>query len=231
MSINDNQNEIEEENLNKNNSTNVNNRNKISFILDKTNNKDIDYNSEITLDNDYTQFSSLYMRKRNYTLNVRPTTDQKFLRILIPFDLDLKRFYLSPDELSIYDVKEYIQQTIDKFNSMEEFKIHIDYKAKGINFIFNTLVLLITNLVVFYILVCICSATFFNIVVIIYLVNTQILIHKILKGIFKNYNNKIQKQKIKNILEIENNSEYCKYRKYNWILGEVCYWLEMKKEI
>lgn len=40
---------------------------------------------------------------------------------------------------------------------------------------------------------------------------------------------KIKKQEINNILNYENNSQFCKENNLKWTIGQSCYWLELQK--
>ncbi len=174
---------------------------------------------------------SIKIKKRTYTLNVRPSPDQRFLRVLIPFDLEIKKFYLPPEELEIYDVKDYIQQTIDKFNNMKEFHIHEDYQGRGIILILSWILFLVFHLSFGYISLCILTLTYCNLILVLFLIKLHVKFQSFVNDFFKKYYNKVQFVKIKLILDKENESEYCKYRKYTWTIGEVGYWLEMTKEL
>ena len=173
--------------------------------------------------------NSVSIKKRKYTLNVKPSTDQKFLRVLIPFDLEIKKFYLPPEELEIYDVKDYIQQTIDRFNTSPEFRIHEDYQGHGIARFLSWILFLIIHLLFGYLNLCLLMLTYGNIILIVILFKLHVNFQTFVSNIFKNYYNKNQLKCIKDILIKENETEYCTYRKYTWSLGEVGYWLEMRK--
>lgn len=174
--------------------------------------------------------SSVY-KKRKYTINVRPSSDLKFLKVLIPFDLDLKKFYLAPEELEIYDVKDYIQSTIDRFNKKAEFHIHVDYESSGFCRIVSWFVFILAQLICLYLTLCLWTMTFFNVVFLAILIRITISSHRKIGEKFRNISNKARLLKIKLILEKENKTDYCRYRKYIWILGDIGYWLEMRKEL
>lgn len=194
-------------------------------ILDGEDKKDLD-----TISRNLSVVNSK-RKGRKYTLNIRPTIDQKYLRVLIPFDLEQKKFYLHPEELEIYDVKEYIEQTINKFNEMPEFRIHEDYEVRGCSYIMSWIVFLLIHGIFGYVTLCLVVMTFFNIVIFVFFFKVHMIMNNFVTQKFRNFYNKTQLRKIKQILDEENDTQYCKYRKYTWILGEVSYWLEMRKSL
>lgn len=168
-------------------------------------------------------------RKRKYTLNEIQAAHLKYVRILIPFDLDLKKFFLPAEELEMYDTKDYIQSTIDKFNNLNEFHIHEDYETRGVSLAVAWTIFLLIHIILGYLNFCLWTMTFCNILVFIALAKFQLIVHVCISEKFKNISNKIQLTRIKAILEKESTSEYCRSRSYVWALGEMGYWLEIRK--
>lgn len=175
--------------------------------------------------------SAEQFKKRKYTLNVRPSEDNKYLKILIPFDLEQKKFFISKEELEIYDIKDYIQRTINKFNSMEEFHIHEDYKGTTFALMLKWFLILIFHICIGYCNVCLLQMGCFNIVFFAFLLNIHYLFNILVLNIFRRYFNKVQLKRLRSILNKENETEYCKRRKYTWDLGESGYWIQMNKSL
>lgn len=171
------------------------------------------------------------VKKRNNTLNVRQTRNNKYLKILVPFDFDLNKFYLSPEDVNIYDFKDYLEEALDSFNSMKEFKIHLDYKATGFRKFLHICFFLFIHIIFGYLTFCLWHLLFFNLVFLMTIVKLHLRFHDYTTSWFTNINNREKIKDMKKILLLENKKELCINKKYTWTCGDHGYWLEMQKSL
>jgi len=151
-------------------------------------------------------------------------------KILIPYDFELKRYFAKKEEISFYDHKDYLIEKLDEFCKNEVFNIEKKIIPKGCwqRFVIH-LPKFLFFLVYLYVFIFISLLTFFNpaILTILYFIMQKI--YKSLKIIrFVKYE-KLKMKEIENLLEIENQTQFCKDNGIKWILGQSGYWLEVKK--
>lgn len=169
------------------------------------------------------------IKRRNNTINIR--TNKHDITIFIPFDFEINRFFMSPEDLNIYDFKNYLQNTLNTFNSMKEFQIDKDYQATGIRKFFHYSIYFLIHLICGYLTFCLWQLLFFNLVLFITIIKFHMKFQSFTSNIINDINNKEKIRKMKEILKKENSKEICRNYKYTWCCGEHGYWLEMIKSI
>lgn len=171
------------------------------------------------------------MKKRQNTLNIRPSRNNKYLKITIPFDFEQRKFYLAPEDLNIYEFKGYLEDTLSRFNSMDEFKINLDYQATGVRRIRHIACLLFIHLIFGYFTFCLWHLLYFNLVLLMSLIKVHIGLYEYTSQWFTNVNNKEKIVIMKKILSEENMKQLCVEKKYTWTCGDHGYWIEMQKSL
>ncbi len=156
--------------------------------------------------------------------------NNNYYKILIPYDFDEKRYFAKKEEINFYEHRDYLMDKLEEFCSNPVFNIEKKIVPKGCwqRFVIH-LPKFLFFLVYLYLFIFICLLTFFNpaILTILYFIMQKI--YKSLKMIrFVKYE-KLKMKEIENILEIENNSTFCKENNIKWVLGQSGYWLEVKK--
>ncbi len=170
-------------------------------------------------------------RNRQYTLNVRKGKDNRNVTFLIPFDMDLNKFFLPSEDLRRYDLKGYLEKTLENFNLMKEFQIHLDHEMTQCKRFLFYLFFIIVHLIVGYIAFCIWHLLFFNFVLFVTLIKFHMKFHEFTNDWWSNINKKQKIKGIKEILQRENETEICISNKYTWSCGDNGYWLEMTKSL
>lgn len=166
---------------------------------------------------------------RQYSINCRPNHDNDLNKVIIPYNFDKKQYLIQASEIEFYEKKNYLQDTLKRFNSLDSFKIEKKYEASKLQKLGMYTPTIIIFLIYIYLSVIVLTLFSFN----------PVLIYSIFiwgKKIF-HYISMIQfiileKFKIKEIkktLEFENISKICKDNKLRWILGQSGYWLELQK--
>lgn len=168
--------------------------------------------------------------KRTHTLNIR-CNENKNIKILIPFDMDLGEFSLPSEAIDIYDFKTYLKNTLARFNGLDEFKLKEDYQATGCRRIFHLIIYFIIHLLFIYLTFCLWHLLFFNFIMLMTLIKAHIKFYSFTHDYIKNINNKAKISKMKQVLIQENKSTTCRDNKYIWTCGDHGYWIEMEKTL
>ena len=174
-----------------------------------------------------------YQRRENriYSINCRPNHDNDLDKVIIPYNFELQKYQISEEEISFYEKKDYLIETLEKFNQKNTFKIDKRYKpSKGQKLCLYAPALII-SIALLYISVVLLGLFSFNPV----LVYTFFSWGKKWFHYFKMcefiFLEKFKIKEVKRILEEENNSTLCTENKLQWILGQSGYWLELKKNV
>ena len=167
---------------------------------------------------------------RQFTINFM-AFNKNFNKLIIPYDFDLKNYFIKKEEIDFYEYKDYVADTLDRFCKDPVFNIEKKYKPKG----FEKFLLFIPNfimlLVILYVFIFIAFLTYCNPAI---LFISFIILKKgysslrIMRFIFKE---KAKIKEVKRKLEMENNSPFCIEKKINWALGDSGYWIELVKNI
>jgi hypothetical protein len=166
---------------------------------------------------------------RQVTINAHHSSDNRFYKVIIPYNFDDKKYIINPKEVEFYENKRYLIEKLKFFNSNETFDIDKDFNPKPMQKVCLYVPFFIISIIVLYLTIVLSALFSFNIVVM-FTLGTWIK---------KGYNSLqlfkfllIEKFKIKEIhklLDQENNSEFCTGQKLKWILGQSGYWLEVQK--
>lgn len=166
---------------------------------------------------------------RQVTINAHPSRDNKFFKVILPYNFDKKKYWINYKEIAFYENKKYIQEKLAEFNKNENFDIDKNYSLKAMQKVCLYVPTIFLSIIVLYIAL-IASAFFsFN----------PIVIYTLYTWLRKGYNSLqmfkfilLEKFKIKEIHKIlaqENASDFCVSHKLKWILGLSGYWLEVQK--
>jgi hypothetical protein len=190
-------------------------------------------NSASPLDEDDKDDKLGYRRRaaRICTINVRPTKDNKFYKVIVPYNFDKKTYFIKRSEIEFWENKHYLIDKLDKFCSMPIFDIEKQYQAVGYQKFLMYLPVVIICIILLYVVMIITVLFSFN----------SILLYTLYSWIRKGFNKLqmfkfilLEKWKIKEmnkLLEKENESEFCIDNKLQWKLGQSGYWLEIQKLI
>lgn len=184
--------------------------------------------SETELDNSCS--NNINDRRNDNYISIDNNSKRMFNKVLIPYDFEKKIYLLKKSDIELYKNKKYIIETLVKFNCDPLFNIDNHYVVESN---FKKIILYLPSVIIgcllIYIAIYLSLVIFLNpglILVMIY------LIYKILKRfemmIFVIYE-KMKMSKIQKLLNLENNSDFCKNEKLSWALGLSGYWIELIK--
>lgn len=174
-----------------------------------------------------------YQRRvgRQFSINCHPTKDNKFHKVIIPYNFDLKKYWINKKEIEFYENRKYLEKKLVEFNDNPAFNIDKIFEPKLKQKIYIYLPTIVFSLIVIYLAIILISFFSFN----------PIIIYTISNWIVKGYNSlqmfkfllfeKFKINEIHFILKEENNSEFCVENQLKWILGKSGYWLEVQKLI
>ncbi len=167
--------------------------------------------------------------KRQVTVLANPLRDNKFFKVIIPYNFDKKMYWINNKDIQFYENKKYLQEKLEEFNKNEAFNIDNNYSLKGFQKFCMYIPFIIISLIVIYLSIIVSSFFSFN----------PIVIFTIYTWLRKGYNSVqmfkfilMEKFKIKEIHKLlaeENSSDMCIGNKLKWILGQSGYWLEVQK--
>jgi hypothetical protein len=168
---------------------------------------------------------------RQVTINAHHSSDNKFYKVIIPYNFDKKKYIINPKEVEFYENKRYLIEKLKFFNNHETFDIEKDYDPKPLQKLYLYASFTIIATFVLYLFLALAAFFSFNFVVI-FTMGTWLR---------KGYNSLqffkfrlLEKYKIKEIhklLDEENDTEFCTSHKLKWILGQSGYWIEVQKLI
>jgi hypothetical protein len=170
---------------------------------------------------------------RQVTVNARPRSpiDNKFYKVIIPYNFDKKKYIINKKEIEFYENKKYLTEKLRQFNLNEKFDIEKDYIPSNKQKFCLYVPTILLSIIALYISIVTSAFMSFNIVVM-FTIGTWLR---------KGYNSLqmfkfilLEKFKIKaihSLLDQENNTEFCVEKKLRWILGQSGYWIEVQKLI
>ena len=174
-----------------------------------------------------------YINERRYGRNFSTFRDKiknkAFNVVIIPYNFEEKKYYLKSKEIEFYENKEYLKDKLLELNNNENFNIEKSYRANGWENFKIMLPTIIIILIFVYIGLVISVIFFFNPVVIYMIINWITKLYRKLKMFKFIILEKYKMKKIKNIIENENSSDFCKSNKIEWKIGQSGYWLEVQK--
>jgi len=174
-----------------------------------------------------------YQRRvgRQFSINYHPSKDNKFYKVIIPYNFDLKKYWINKKEIEFYENKKYLERKLVEFNDNSAFNVDKEFEPELKQKLCLYLPTTILSFIVIYLAIIMVCFFSFN-PIIIYTVYTWIK-----KG-FRSLQmfkfilfEKFKIKKIHKILDDENNSKFCVEKKLKWILGKSGYWLEVQKLI
>jgi hypothetical protein len=182
--------------------------------------------SEEVLNKDYS-----YKRRMERICTVGRPNNNRFQKVIVPYDFDKKKYILKVKEIEFYEHKKYLIEKLDYFCNLQVFHIDNKYEPKCLQKSLLILVYLIIVLIIAYVLFVIATLFSYN----------PLIIYTALKWLKKGYLRiqvfkfiLLEKWKIKEmnkVLEKENKSEFCNQNKLKWQLGQSGYWIEIQKLI
>lgn len=188
-------------------------------------------NRDTVIDTNQNARETRFQRRENrqYSINCRPNHDNDLNKVIIPYNFDKKQYLIQASEIEFYEKKNYLLDTLKRFNNLDSFKIEKKYEASKLQKLGMYTPTIIIFLIYIYLSVIVLTLFSFN----------PVLIYSIFiwgKKIFHYISmvqfiilEKFKIKEIKNTLEFENISKICKDNKLRWILGQSGYWLELQK--
>lgn len=188
-------------------------------------------NRDTVIDTNQNARETRFQRRENrqYSINCRPNHDNDLNKVIIPYNFDKKQYLIQASEIEFYEKKNYLLDTLKRFNNLDSFKIEKKYEASKLQKLGMYTPSIIIFLIYIYLSVIVLTLFSFN----------PVLIYSIFiwgKKIFHYISmvqfiilEKFKIKEIKNTLEFENISKICRDNKLRWILGQSGYWLELQK--
>ena len=188
-------------------------------------------NRDTVIDTNQNARETRFQRRENrqYSINCRPNHDNDLNKVIIPYNFDKKQYLIQASEIEFYEKKNYLLDTLKRFNNLDSFKIEKKYEASKLQKLGMYTPTIIIFLIYIYLSVIVLTLFSFN----------PVLIYSIFiwgKKIFYYISmvqfiilEKFKIKEIKNTLEFENISKICRDNKLRWILGQSGYWLELQK--
>lgn len=188
-------------------------------------------NRDTLIDTNQNARETRFQRRENrqYSINCRPNHDNDLNKVIIPYNFDKKQYLIQASEIEFYEKKNYLLDTLKRFNNLDSFKIEKKYEASKLQKLGMYTPTIIIFLIYIYLSVIVLTLFSFN----------PVLIYSIFiwgKKIFHYISmvqfiilEKFKIKEIKNTLEFENISKICRDNKLRWILGQSGYWLELQK--
>ena len=188
-------------------------------------------NRDTVIDTNQNARETRFQRRENrqYSINCRPNHDNDLNKVIIPYNFDKKQYLIQASEIEFYEKKNYLLDTLKRFNNLDSFKIEKKYEASKLQKLGMYTPTIIIFLIYIYLSVIVLTLFSFN----------PVLIYSIFiwsKKIFHYISmvqfiilEKFKIKEIKNTLEFENISKICRDNKLRWILGQSGYWLELQK--
>ena len=188
-------------------------------------------NRDTVIDTNQNARETRFQRRENrqYSINCRPNHDNDLNKVIIPYNFDKKQYLIQASEIEFYEKKNYLLDTLKRFNNLDSFKIEKKYEASKLQKLGMYTPTIIIFLIYIYLSVIVLTLFSFN----------PVLIYSIFiwgKKIFHYISmvqfiilEKFKIKEIKKTLEFENISKICRDNKLRWILGQSGYWLELQK--
>jgi hypothetical protein len=161
-------------------------------------------------------------------LNNNMITNIKYDKIIIPYNFQKNSYSIPENEIEGYENKEFLLNTLHKYNNQTIFKFDSPYDPSICEIIlFYLPVILIFSIIIYIILLSLFRFIFNPLVIYVSFVILKSLIYafdNIKRGLYE----KLKKKAIKKKLEETNKSKYCLDHNMKWKLGLSGYWLEIE---
>ena len=178
-------------------------------------------------------------RKRNYKFQRREFTKYSkseraifvndLNKVIIPYNFIEKKYDIDKNEIEFYQKKQYLLDKLIYFNSKRVFKFQEKYSPN----IFQRFLIILFDIIFFlfiiYLSLIILTLFSFNLVLFYLLFVGFKKLFNLIKTIESFLLEKIKKKEINTILNLENNTKFCKENNLKWAIGQSCYWLELQK--
>jgi hypothetical protein len=168
---------------------------------------------------------------RQFSINVHPSKDNKFYKVIIPYNFEKKKYTIRRKEIAFYENKQYLFDKLKFFCSQPAFDIEHQYKPKGAEKLYIYLPAIFLFMIIIYVSLVFITWFAFNPVVIYTLYSWGRKIFEWLRMFKFVLLEKFKMKLINKLLDEENNSEFCVQNKLRWILGQSGYWIEIQKLI
>jgi hypothetical protein len=179
--------------------------------------------SRINTMRDFKEVSLIYKRT---SINCTYNQKLKMMTIVIPFNENINKYTVQPEEIDFFDNKDYILVTIDKFNQI--FSLEKNYVPIPV-ILFFSIIYFILSIVIIYCSTLVCLVCLLNPMVILVFILIIMKIIKILIIVVYGVKEKYKIHKIKKALEVEN-VESMKNFKIIWSYGRDGSWLEVNRK-
>ena len=150
-------------------------------------------------------------------------------KVIIPYNFKEKKYDIDKNEIEFYQKKVYLLNKLSFFNNKKVFKFQEKYTPN----LFQKILIIFFNMIIFlliiYLSLIFLSLFSFNLALFYLLFLGYKKLFLLMKKIELFLLEKIKKQEINNILNYENNSQFCKENNLKWTIGQSCYWLELQK--
>ena len=168
--------------------------------------------------------------KNSDNTNLQLNINKKiFDKIIIPYNFKKNNYSIPDKEIEGYENKEFVLNTLYKFNLQEIFKFESVYKPSFGEKILIFIPFFLTILVILYIFIFLLIMFLFNPLLIYISYRFLRIIISFIKRLRNTIHEKLKKKAIIKKLEETNNSKYCIEHKIQWSLGVSGYWLEIEK--
>lgn len=166
---------------------------------------------------------------RACTLNIHPTKNNLFSKVIIPYNFEKKQYWINQKELQFYENRKYLLDKLAYFCSKPVFYIENPYEPNASQKILLFLPIIALFFIALYMSVVLVTIFSFN----------PVVIYTLYSWTLKGYNSiqlfkfiLMEKFKIKamnKLLKEENESQECIDNKLKWMLGQSGYWIEIQK--
>ncbi len=150
-------------------------------------------------------------------------------KVIIPYNFIEKKYDIDKNEIEFYQKKQYLLDKLIYFNSKRVFKFQEKYSPN----IFQRFLIILFDIIFFlfiiYLSLIILTLFSFNLVLFYLLFVGFKKLFNLIKTIESFLLEKIKKKEINTILNLENNTKFCKENNLKWTIGQSCYWLELQK--
>ena len=182
---------------------------------------------------DLTDKEYQYQRRmgRQFSINCHPTKDNKFYKVIIPYNFDLKKYWINKKEIEFYENKKYLEKKLMELNDNPAFNIDKIFEPKFRQKLCLYMPTVLFSIIIFYLALIFIAFFSFN----------PIIIFTVFTWFQKGFSSlqmfkfilfeKFKIKEIHKILNEENESSFCVEQKLKWILGKSGYWLEVQKLI
>ena len=152
-----------------------------------------------------------------------------FDKIIIPYNFKNNNYSIPDKEIEGYESKEFVLNTLYKYNLQDIFKFDSVYKPSlGEKILFYCPICLCI-LILSYILIILLIMFLFNPLLIYLSYKFLNMIFSLIKQLKNTIYERLKKKAINKQLEETNNTKYCIEHKIKWNLGVSGYWLEIVK--